>query len=285
MVGYCLIDFGGGRKLESLGGYLIDRPSPAARSAPRLEPQSRWQTADAVYLVEKRRWQLRRPWPEGLVFRSGRVQLPLRPTPFGHIGCFPEQAPHWRWLAEQVAEVAERSPTQAPQGLNLFAHTGGSTMALAAAGAEVTHIDAAKPSVTAARLAARAVACDDSIRFIVEDAAKFVSRELRRGRSYDVIVLDPPSYGHGPGGKAWRIQRDLWPLLHDCLRLLRPATGAMLVTGHSEGIDQKVITRELRQRVNSVDRERLRLSGGRSQLTDSAGRRLDAGFYVRLEWR
>lgn len=282
---YELIDFAQGRKLESLQGYVIDRPCPAAAGTQRRCAARVWEAADAVFLAAQRRWDLRRPWPEGLALQTERFFLPFRATAFGHIGCFPEQAPNWRWLQGQVdRRLAAGGPP--PQGLNLFAHTGGSTLAMASSGAQVTHVDAAKPSVTAARQAAAANGLAAApIRYLVEDAARYVARELRRKHCYDLVVLDPPSYGHAPGGKPWRIQRDLWPLLEGCLRLLRGPGAAMLITGHSSDPDPHRVAAYLReQRVGSRQGQRLQLEIGRSELFDRGGRPLDAGFFVRATW-
>jgi 23S rRNA (cytosine1962-C5)-methyltransferase len=283
---YELIDFGHGRKLESLCGYLVDRPSVAASNAEAACDRRQWQAADAVYLASEQRWEFRRSWPAEIALRAGPFSLPFRATPFGHIGCFPEQLPHWRWLAEQVSQLATVTDAVAPRGLNLFAHTGGSTLAMAAAGASVTHLDAAKPSVTAARQAAAQSGLSAApIRYLVEDAPRYVSRELRRGQCYDLVVLDPPSYGHAPGGKTWRIQRDLWPLVDQSLRLLGGARSAMLITGHSVDVDQQQVGEYLRRQIGSGRRgSGLQLQMGRSELVDRAGRCLDAGFYVRAAW-
>ena len=295
MSGYQLIDFGNGRKLESLAGYIVDRPSPAAEGAVPTADRRRWIAADARYDSDRRAWDIRKPWPENNSLDAGKFRLPFRATPFGHIGCFPEQMPNWRWLGDAIAQrMTNRPITDKPlECLNLFAHTGGSTLAMAACGAAVTHVDAAKPSVTAARQAATENQLDEAkIRYLVEDAARYVAREVRRGRQYDLIVLDPPGYGHGPGGTTWRIGRDLWPLLDDCLRLLATTGAAMLVTGHSESPDQNEIAAYLRQRIAAAGQaielaiaaNRLRINSGRSELIDLAGRRLDAGYYVRAIW-
>ena len=209
---YRLIDFGGGRKLESLAGRLIDRPSPAADHAQRMS-QPLWEAAESYYDATSKRWIHRSPWPESLQLQCNGFQMPVRPTPFGHIGLFPEQADNWHWL--QLANAVEN-----PDALNLFAYTGAGTMALVSAGFAVAHVDAAKPNVQAARMAAKWNHWSDRpIRYLVDDAARFAAREVRRGHLYHTIVLDPPAYGHGPSGHAWRLERDLWPLLEDCLRL------------------------------------------------------------------
>jgi 23S rRNA (cytosine1962-C5)-methyltransferase len=298
--GYQLIDFGDGRKLESLGGYLVDRPSPAALAFSKTCDRNRWSAADARYESDRKDWQFRQPWPAAIALDAGEFRLPFRPTPFGHIGCFPEQLPKWRWLAETIAALQDDRLVTSDSGgkpslqcLNLFAHTGGSTLAMASQGAVVTHVDAAKPSVSIARQNAQDNRLGEAkIRYLVEDAVRYVGRELRRGRHYDLIVLDPPGYGHAAGGKTWRIQRDLWPLVDDCLRLLPTRGAAMLITGHSELPDQNEIASYLRQRLGvrgqradcHAATDRLSLDTGRSQLTDLAGRRLDAGYYVRARW-
>lgn len=297
MSGYQLIDFGDGRKLESLAGYIVDRPSPAAEGILPAANRRQWIAADARYDNGRRTWDIRKPWPENSSLDAGSFRLPFRPTPFGHIGCFPEQLPNWRWLGETVELLKTTRPaTDEPlECLNLFAHTGGSTLAMAAVGAAVTHVDAAKPSVTAARqVAAENRLGEAEIRYLVEDAARYVAREVRRSRHYDLIVLDPPGYGHGTGGKTWRISRDLWPLLDDCLRLLPTTGAAMLVTGHSDSPDQNEIAAYLRQQIAAAGQaadpaklttaNRLRITSGRSELLDLAGRRLDAGYYLRATW-
>ncbi|MGV3483761.1 MAG: class I SAM-dependent methyltransferase [Planctomycetaceae bacterium] len=287
---YELIDFGGGRKLESLSGYVIDRPSPAALNSSKVCPEL-WGDASARFDEHQQRWTFDRAWPSDLYIAGEGFRLPLRATPFGHIGAFPEQRRNWQWLARTAARLRAyrgepeegRSPLQA---MNLFAHTGGSTLALAAAEVAVVHLDAAKPNVAAAREAALCSGLDKAaIRYIVDDASRFAARELRRQREYDIIVMDPPAYGHALGGKTWRIQRDLWPLLDQSCRLMNMRLGAMLVTGHTEGIDQQTVSQYLSQQspLRAI-RDHLRISAGRSFLTDRSGRKLDAGFYVRVDW-
>lgn len=287
MSDYQLIDFGHGRKLESLGGYTVDRPSPAAEFAEPALSERVWGQADACYQPEHRVWEFRRPWPAGLALDAGPFRLPFRPTPFGHIGCFPEQAAQWTWLAQWVARLqVEHVLTDSPAAncLNLFAHTGGSTLAMASAGATVTHVDSARPSVQAARQAAADSGWGTaSIRYLIEDASRFVSREVRRGRRYQAIVLDPPSYGHGPDGKTWRIGRDLWPLLDECLALLEGPGRLLLLTGHGERPDEREIGDYLRRNFPREPAARpLQSSIGRSELKDRNGRSLDAGFFVRV---
>ena len=288
IVDYELIDFGEGRKLESFGGYRVDRPSPAAEGERKCDPRA-WRSADARFDATSRGWQFARAWPERLIVDCGTFRMPVRPTPFGHVGLFPEQSPHWDWLGAPRRYAVDGQPI----ALNLFAYTGASTMALVSAGYRVAHVDAAKPNVSAAREAARANGWrEPPIRFLVDDAAKFAAREVRRGNRYQAVVLDPPTYGHAPGGRTWRIGRDLWPLLADCLRLCDRDGFRLLITGHAAELGPDEVIPVVRQiwshpeftatRPPGPDNG-LRITSGRSQLGDRAGRRLDAGFFVRVE--
>ncbi len=274
---YELLDFGRQRKLESLGGYVVDRPSPAAESFTPVNAAV-WKHADAKFDVTERKWLFRNPWPKSLVIDCGDFVMPTVPTPYGHIGIFPEQSDNWRWLMAGTAYLGD-------DALNLFAYTGAATMALVKAGYTVSHVDAAKPNVAAASQVARLNGWDQPrIRFLVDDAAKFAARERRRGRRYHTIVLDPPAYGHSPGGHSWRIQRDLWPLLDDLVELLTPNRFRLLVTGHSPQVDHGDVVNYLANhpRLHSTF-PRLHIHAGRSQLRDQAARSLDTGFVVRVE--
>lgn len=274
-----------GRKLESLAGYLIDRPSPAAEGTVAQDP-TRWKRADAIYNSQQRVWEYRQPWPAGVLIDCGLFCMPVRPTPYGHIGLFPEQQDNWQWLGKRCDDERENIAS-GKAALNLFGYTGASTVALARAGYAVAHVDAAKPNVQAARLAAEQNNLGEAvIRYLVDDAAKFAAREVRRQRKYHTILMDPPAYGHSPKGKAWRLERDLWPLLNDCLTLFDRDSFRLLVTGHSPEVGQQEIIQFLRQteflkpfRGSS----RLIIEAGRSQLHDEEGRSLDAGFFVRVQ--
>ncbi|HSL77031.1 MAG TPA: class I SAM-dependent methyltransferase [Candidatus Limnocylindrales bacterium] len=228
--GYQLIDAGAGRRLERFGQHLVDRPYPAADS-PRRSPDP-WAEADLRFDRDGG-WQgpgletARRDWTvevEGL-------SLELRPTDAGQTGIFAEHASLMPWLVEQVRDRA------APNVLNLFAYTGLVTLGLARAGAAVAHVDAARPSVEWARRNAALNGLDDHpIRWLIDDVPAFVAREVRRDRRYDGVVLDPPTYGHGASGKAWRIERDLPPLLDDIDRVLVD-DGFLLLTAHTQAVD------------------------------------------------
>ena len=214
---YELLDFGRGRKLERFGEVLVDRPCPVATRRPVLDD---WGHAQLRFDPNakpkwKRRGQVSTPWR----MAWGEVHFQLDVTPAGQVGVFPEQEASWQYIARKLANREQA------RVLNLFAYTGGSTLAAATAGAEVVHVDAAKPVVQWAKEnAKRSGMAEAPIRWIVEDAPKFVRREVKRGNRYDAIIMDPPSYGHGPKKEAWKLSTDLMDLLRDCKQLLTSAS-------------------------------------------------------------
>ena len=236
---YELIDFGAGRKLERFGSYMLDRPSPAAEPF-RLTIKERWKEADWRYTSRasgKGKWTPVAANDGGSAsnlrwhIEHDPLQLQLQLSEFGHLGVFPEQAENWDWIVRQVQRA--NRPLKV---LNLFAYTGGSTLAAAAAGAEVVHVDSAANIVKRARENAQQSGLEEeSVRWITEDAPKFVASEVKRGNRYDAIILDPPSYGHGPKGEVWKVNNDLMPLLRNCAQLTRSGLSFLLFTCHSPG--------------------------------------------------
>lgn len=213
---YGLIDSGHGRKLERYGPHRFIRPDGQALWTPRLE---RW-ASDGEFVPGSDedgggRWQFARPVPkEGWPLARGPVRFTAQCTPFRHLGFFPDMAPVWDWMGEQLAGRDDAA------SLNLFGYTGVGSLSLSAFG-PVTHVDASKKSVAQAREnAALSGMADRPIRWIVDDAAKFTAREVRRGRRYDGIILDPPKFGRGPDGEVWRIEEHLGGLVSDCRKLL-----------------------------------------------------------------
>lgn len=214
---YGLIDTGGGRKLERYGPVKIVRPEPQAMWAP-AEPC--W-SPDAEFLPGADedgggRWHFARPLPpSGWPILWENLSFTAQTTSFRHLAFFPDMMPVWRWARDRLAE------RQAPQVLNLFGYTGVGSLALLAAGAHLTHVDASKKSVAGGKANAELSGLSDRpIRWIVDDAVKFVAREVRRGRRYDAIILDPPKYGRGPDGEVWQLESDLAPLLREVRRLV-----------------------------------------------------------------
>ncbi len=215
---YTLIDSGNGRKLESYGNRRFIRPEPQAM----WEPATTDWKADGEFVPGSDedgggRWYYDKPVPaEGWPLKwNDEVSFTASCTPFRHLGFFPDMDPVWRWMRGQIEGVAE------PNCMNLFGYTGVGTLALSAAGAQMVHVDASKKSVAQAREnAALSGMSDRPIRWIVDDAAKFVAREVRRERRYDGILLDPPKYGRGPDGEVWRLEEDLPGLIANCRQLL-----------------------------------------------------------------
>jgi len=214
---YRLLDSGGGRKLEAYGDVRVIRPEPQALWSAATDGWS----ADAEFVPGADedgggRWEHRGGKAEGeWQLRWEEVTFAAHCTPFRHLGYFPDMAPVWHWMRGCVADKAD------PECLNLFGYTGVGTLALSAAGARMVHVDASKKSVKAARENAALSGMEERpVRWIVEDAGKFAAREVRRGRRYDGIILDPPKYGRGPGGEVWQLEEGLPGLIADCRALL-----------------------------------------------------------------
>jgi 23S rRNA (cytosine1962-C5)-methyltransferase len=227
---YELLDFGAGRKLERFGRYVVDRPSQAADAAACQRPQL-WEMADARFERDGNRlgqWTCIRSIEPRWYMNFDLLHLELKLSDSGQLGLFPEQVANWRWIAEEVRRAS------AIRVLNLFAYTGASTLAAAAAGAEVVHVDASSSAVAWARRNADASDLGNApIRWMVEDVPKFVRRELARGNKYDAFILDPPAYGHGPRGQSWQLDSHLDELLANCSRLCDGQVRFLLVTCHS----------------------------------------------------
>lgn len=295
LTGYELIDFGRGRKLESFGGILVDRPCPAAIGF--ATQTSLWESAELIYETppdsgcgwrtlqgcppSRSSWMVElRSWP-----RAYSLRLIVRVQSTGQLGLFPEHWQQWTWLDDRIsrwrgANEENMSPVRAPRVLHLFAYTGATTLALAAMQAEVTHVDAMQSAVDWARENARASNLSESpIRWIVDDARKYVAREGRRGKKYDLILLDPPSYGHGPSGRAWAIQRDLEPLLLACAELVEPDGIGLVLTGHSPDVDLQSLRDAL---AGSAGQRWEYLETETAELRDRAGRELNCGYVARF---
>lgn len=278
---YELIDFGSGRKLERFGLYVLDRPSPAAADhVPRL--RELWPGADARYVRtdgDRGEWHAVSELPERWTIRHEPLALEIKPTPFGHVGVFPEQAENWDWIGDKIRAFVAAEPSRRPRVLNLFAYTGGSTLAAAAAGAEVVHVDAAANTVAWARRNAELSGLAAApIRWIVDDARKFVERERRRGNRYDLIIADPPAYGHGPKGQSWQLLRN-WSALEEAIgSLVVPNATASLFTHHCELLGGDAAA----ERLPGLSRDGGKSDGATNAwLTDRSGRKLQSGFVCR----
>ena len=237
---YEVLDTGDGEKLERWGDVILRRPDPQT-IWPKADPQM-WEKADAVYHRSEKgggQWEFRKTLPERWTLRWEDLGFYVRPTGFKHTGLFPEQEANWRWMGKILRESGRTDV----RVLNLFGYTGGATVACAAAGARVTHVDAAKGMVQWAKENRQLSGLPEtSCRWIVEDALAFVRREIRRGHRYDVILMDPPSYGRGPSGEVWKLENELYGLVETCSQALSDEPLFFLINSYTTGFQASVLS-------------------------------------------
>ena len=240
---YELLDATDGNRLERWGETILIRPDPqVVWKTPKQSPL--WAKADAIYHRSNQgggEWEYRRRLPEKWKISCGegedKLTLIVSPTGFKHTGVFPEQAVNWDFAREKIKNAGR--PVRV---LNLFAYTGGATVACAAAGAQVCHVDAAKGMVNWARENARVSGLSDApVRWIIDDCAKFVEREIRRGKVYDAIIMDPPSYGRGPGGEVWKLEDNLFPFVKLCAQVLSDKPLFVIINSYTTGLAPSVL--------------------------------------------
>jgi 23S rRNA (cytosine1962-C5)-methyltransferase len=274
---YQLIDFGNSRRLERFGEITLDRPCPAAESMPPADPAA-WKTVDACFETineQEGRWICRRELPDRWTVAHGALRFELKRTPFGQTGLFPEQAENWDWIDARIQGLGDKLKI-----LNLFAYTGGSTLAAAATGAEVFHVDAANNIVAWARRNADLSGLDNArIHWVTEDAVKFVKRELKRNNRYDALILDPPSYGHGRRGEVWRLTKHLPYLLEMCSELTAGRCRFVLLTCHTPGYDSARLADMLKE--NIPDTRAGTMTAKTLTIPSADGRELPNGSVVR----
>lgn len=236
---YELLDCGGGERLERWDRQVLVRPDPQAIwETPREHPA--WKKAGGRYLRSSTgggHWE-KKALPESWKIRYRDLTFQVKPMNFKHTGLFPEQAVNWDFMAEKIKNAGR--PVRV---LNLFAYTGGATAACARAGASVCHVDAAKGMVAWARENARLSGLGEApIRWIVDDCAKFVEREIRRGRKYDAIIMDPPSYGRGPSGEVWKLEENLYPFVELVSGVLSDEPLFVILNSYTTGLSPSVLT-------------------------------------------
>ncbi len=247
---YEVIDCSKGEKLERWGNYLLVRPDPQVIwDTPKKEKG--WKKMNAHYHRSKKgggEWEFF-DLPQQWSINYGSLTFQLKPFSFKHTGLFPEQAVNWDWFSEKIRHAGR--PIKV---LNLFAYTGGATIAAAAAGASVTHVDASKGMVTWAKENAASSGLSDApIRWIVDDCVKFVEREIRRGKKYDAIIMDPPSYGRGPKGEIWKIEEAIYPLVQLCAQLLTDRPLFFLINSYTTGLQPAVLSYMISTALSSFD--------------------------------
>ena len=242
---YKLLDSGDGEKLERYGKVVISRPDPQALWNKSL-PKEEWENAHAIFARETKGkegekkttadWKIKGGTPEKWEINFADLKFWIKPTPFKHTGLFPEQSKNWKWVSEIITAQKSVTPDLKLTILNLFGYTGGATLAASEAGAEVVHLDASRAAVTWAKENADLSGLSEkSIRWIVDDARAFLKREIKRGNTYDGIIMDPPTFGRGPNGEVWKIEEDFSDLLNLCKQVLSKEPLFFLINGYAAG--------------------------------------------------
>ena len=241
---YEVIDTGNGEKLERWGNYILLRPDPQVIWDSAHKDQ-RWKKLNAHYHRSSKgggEWEFF-DLPQQWKISYKDLTFQLKPFSFKHTGLFPEQAVNWDWMSSLIRERKKEAPNRDIKVLNLFAYTGGATLAAAKAGAAVTHVDASKGMVQWAKEnAACSDLADAPIRYLVDDCVKFVEREIRRGNRYDAIIMDPPSYGRGPKGEIWKIEESVYPFLKLCAKILAEKPLFVLLNSYTTGLQPAVLS-------------------------------------------
>ncbi|TAN33627.1 SAM-dependent methyltransferase [Patescibacteria group bacterium] len=293
---YELLDSGEGEKLERYGKYVLSRPDPQAlwrKSAPEL-----WPKADAVFSRrdpvgvrgdQATEWKLKAGVSRKWQVEFGGLRFWIKPSAFKHTGLFPEQKGNWEWI-KKVLDSRRSLPRTRIRGgndkvnvLNLFGYTGGATLAAAQAGAQICHVDGSKSAIGWARENAEISGLSEKpVRWILDDAVAFVKREIKRGRKYDGIIMDPPAFGHGPKGEMWKIEEDFLELMDLCAQLLSDKPLFFLVNGYASGYSSITYANNLESLVK-------KLAGGsveHGELTieEKSGRLLPCGIFARWSY-
>ena len=281
---YELIDSGDFEKLERFGRYVVRRPEPQAIWRRSLTEEEWRRLADASFLrdgrsEERGEWRLRSGmpsrWTVDYAYEGMRLRMRLGLTSFKHVGLFPEQAANWNFIYDNCVRM--RAEERTPKVLNLFAYTGGATLAARAAGADTTHVDSVKQVVTWARENMEQSGLE-GVRWIVEDALKFVQREVRRGNRYNGIILDPPAYGRGANGEKWILEDNIGEMLECCARLLEPRGAFLVLNLYSMGLSATLASTAVRQAFGTPFEKQF----GELCFDDRAGKRLPLGTYCRF---
>ncbi|MBR7102972.1 MAG: class I SAM-dependent methyltransferase [Tidjanibacter sp.] len=284
---YELVDSGDFEKLERFGRYLLRRPEPQAIWRKSLSEEEWQRMADGSFRREGRDeerggWSLRRgmveQWRVAYPLGGHRLVMRLGLTSFKHVGLVPEQADNWEFIYKQVTELG-RKLGRAPRVLNLFAYTGGASLAAAAAGADVTHVDSVRQVVTWARENMEQSGLN-GIRWVVEDALKFVRREVKRGHHYDGIILDPPAYGRGPDGEKWVLEQNIGEMLSCCAQLLESEGGFAVLNLYSMGLSAMLARSAMCQLFPKASTEQF----GELYFTDRFAKSLPLGVYYRATY-
>ena len=277
---YKIIDMANGQKLEKWGDYTLSRPDPQIVWKNKSYPEE-WKKADAVYLRSKTgggSWNYKKKLPVAWQIKYKDLTFNIKPMGFKHTGLFPEQAVNWDWMRNKI-----KNANREIKVLNLFAYTGGATVACLAAGASVCHVDSSKGMVTWAKenVTSSGLA-EKKVRYIVDDVVKFVNREIRRGNKYDAIIMDPPSYGRGANGEVWQFENNIYDLVELCTNVLSDNPLFFLINSYTTGISSSVLANILNLTVAKKYKGKVE-SGEIGLPMEKSSLILPAGIYGRWE--
>jgi 23S rRNA (cytosine1962-C5)-methyltransferase len=281
---YQLLDSGEGRKLERLGDIIVERQSNVALWKKSL-PASDWNQVSAIHHRSENgagRWELKKKIPEFWMIRHGDLKLKVKLTGFGHLGFFPEVLDQWVWFRKSAETLCLKKRQAVPRIINLFGYTGGTSMALALGGAEVTHVDAAKGIVDWGKeMAALNEVPNGKLRWIVDDCIEFLKREARRGKKYDGAVMDPPSFGRGPNKEVWKIEEHMSELLDALKAVLVEEPELLHFSSHSSGFTPEVLKNLL---TDIFDISKMKVEQGEMFIPEVSGkkRNVPSGTFCRL---
>lgn len=273
---YRLLDTGQGYRLEQWGNYRLARPDPQAIWE-RHAAEQEWKHAHAIFesYGEKGSWHINKKMPEFWTINYRSIALKARLTPFKHTGIFAEQAANWDWMLEKLEKPRGRKI----KVLNLFGYTGAASVILGKAGHFITHVDASKPSIGWAKENQKLNGlAEDSIRWILDDAAKFVTREVRRGQIYDAIIMDPPAFGHAPSGKVWKFSKDFPKLLNHCVRLLSKDATFLFINAYATNSSPLALNNLLE---DAMRKKSGGIENGELCLQQEDGRLISTGIFAR----
>jgi len=273
-----LLDMANGEKLERWGKYLLIRPDPQIVWSKKQNPKL-WDTADARYIRSKTgggHWEVKKKLPDSWQVSYNNLNFNIKPMGFKHTGLFPEQSVNWTYMRNVIRN--RKKEGKQTKVLNLFAYTGGATVACLEAGASVCHVDASKGMVAWAKENVISSGLKDApVRFIVDDVIKFVKREIKRGNKYDAIVMDPPSYGRGANGEVWSIEKDLEGLLELCVQVLSSEPVFVIINTYTGGLSGTVISNLLEMVIGSLRKDLLKKG---HIITDEIGIKMEKSNFV-----
>lgn len=283
---YEVMDTGNGMKLERWGKYILSRPDPQVIWTPTLS-KSIWSDISAEYIRDSSgggKWNYKSSLPSKWAISYNKLKFCIEPTGFKHTGLFPEQASNWDWMVNSITQAVKSG--REINVLNLFGYTGGATVACASAGAKVCHVDASKGMISRARENVKLSGLGDmTVRYIIDDAFKFVIREIKRGNKYDAIIMDPPSYGRGPSGEIWKLEDNLYDFIAQCSKLLSKDALFFLLNSYTTGLSP-VVTGNILTLLIKLKEGGIVTSGDLClPITNGTGTILPCGSYARWEGR